>query len=118
MFTFLRRITIFGTLTVLICFKTCFHEKVSKALHMEHIPLNLYLPSQSVIGFVGLNLWCVLSPCSPKHAQGYLTHDSLPPLIFAAAALFTIGFLGATLEFIWGAVKVMSQERVALLTSP
>lgn len=61
---------------------------------------------------------CVVTMLSQTCAQGYLTHDSLPPLIFAAAALFTIGFLGATLEFIWGAVKVMSQERVTLLTSP
>lgn len=51
------------------CFKACFHKKVAKTLHMEYIPLQLYCPSQSVVGSVGLSLWCVLSPCSAKDVR-------------------------------------------------
>lgn len=70
MFNCLRKTRSFGTLTVLICFKTCFHEKVAKTLHMEYIPLHLYWPSQSVIGFVGLNLFTI--GFSRGHSQVYL----------------------------------------------
>lgn len=114
MFKFLRKTTNFGTLTILICFKACFHKKVAKTLHIKYTPLHLYWPSQSVSGFVGLSLWCVLSPRSPKHVHRGTWHMILPPLILCGSSSFYYRILGTTFKFIWGAVKVISQERVAL----